>query len=47
MNLPALNSFSKLHSSDSRRTQPGFLRAQRTAAQVHGAAGGVGTREPA
>ncbi|XP_057590285.1 uncharacterized protein LOC130853107 isoform X2 [Hippopotamus amphibius kiboko] len=34
MNLPALSSFSKLRYSDSQQTQPGFLRAQRTAAQA-------------
>ena len=40
MNLPALNSFSRLRYSDSQQTQPGFLRAQRTAAQVRRAGGG-------
>lgn len=42
MNLPALNPFSKLYYSDSQRNHPGFLRAQRTAAQVHGGVRGVG-----
>lgn len=48
MNLPALNSFSRLQYSDSQQTQPEFLRAQRTAAQGHrgwGTEGGC--REPA
>lgn len=48
MNLPALNSFSRLQYPDSQQTQPEFLRAQRTAAQGHrgwGTEGGC--REPA